>query len=335
MANTPPNKIQEFFTDPRNLATGLVFLAALAQPRSPGQSTAGAIGERAVGALGFRGGLDKGIRAQREKEEETAARRLEESRADELRRRQVTVQEQGLGLQREQLTQADRLAKEQRDLTKELATTVRPETPEEAELKRQMAGYYGRMPASTGRGGSESDLRTKILEDLSRIRWEQENQQAALEGRQPDYSRVLADVVNFSSDLMKIPPGAKITRQADGTFGISLPGDSDPTAPPGSEPVPLTPHPSEVPPPITDIGTAAVLSQPTKPRTKSRTSTGVGQAVAQQDTAALEKLDEQQLLQIIKNPRVSKDIQVRARQELRGRRTVEALQRGGMEPGMR
>ena len=59
------SKWREFLKRPENLATGLVLLAGITGPRGRGQSKLNKALTSGVGALGFRGGLEKGIEAQR------------------------------------------------------------------------------------------------------------------------------------------------------------------------------------------------------------------------------------------------------------------------------
>jgi len=59
------SKWREFLKRPENLATGLVLLAGITGPRGRGQSKLNKALTSGVGALGFRGGLEKGIEASR------------------------------------------------------------------------------------------------------------------------------------------------------------------------------------------------------------------------------------------------------------------------------
>lgn len=56
---------KEFLKRPENLATALVLLAGITGPRGQGQTKLNKTLQSGVGALGFRGGLDKGIEADR------------------------------------------------------------------------------------------------------------------------------------------------------------------------------------------------------------------------------------------------------------------------------
>ncbi len=76
-----PNGALDFLSRPENLATALVLAAALTSQRKPGQSRLNQGLTAGVGALAFRGGLEKGVQGQRStlrEEERTAA----ESAAD-------------------------------------------------------------------------------------------------------------------------------------------------------------------------------------------------------------------------------------------------------------
>lgn len=83
-------KAKEFFTDPKNLATMLVLGAALAAPRRPGYSPLAHTLRSGVGALGFRGGIEKGLDRQEAERAEAqsvqAHRTAEEAAAAERNR---------------------------------------------------------------------------------------------------------------------------------------------------------------------------------------------------------------------------------------------------------
>jgi hypothetical protein len=68
--NEEPSKARKFFTDPKNLATMLVLASALAQPRRGGRSPLAHGLRGGVGALAFRGGLDKAIHEQSQEDAE-------------------------------------------------------------------------------------------------------------------------------------------------------------------------------------------------------------------------------------------------------------------------
>jgi len=59
------NKWKEFLTKPENLATALVLVAGITGPKREGQTDLNKALVSGVGALGFRGGLEKGVDAQR------------------------------------------------------------------------------------------------------------------------------------------------------------------------------------------------------------------------------------------------------------------------------
>lgn len=61
-----PSKTQQFFTDPKNLATMLVLASALAQPRRQGRSSLAHALRAGTGALAFRGSVEQGIHEQRQ-----------------------------------------------------------------------------------------------------------------------------------------------------------------------------------------------------------------------------------------------------------------------------
>lgn len=127
-----PNGALEFLKKPENLATALVLAAALTSQRKQGQSRLNQGLTAGVGALAFRGGLEKGVQGQRatlREEERTAA----ESAAD------ITQGEEQTAIMRER----NRIAEEQ-------LTTPRPLTESESALNTATAGLRDAEAANVG-----------------------------------------------------------------------------------------------------------------------------------------------------------------------------------------
>lgn len=98
------NKFKEFLSRPENLATALVLTAALTSQRRQGQSKGNKFLEASVGALGFRGGLQKGVQEQRSslaKEEQDTAKQAADIA---LGKRQVATAERRNQLLNTQIT---------------------------------------------------------------------------------------------------------------------------------------------------------------------------------------------------------------------------------------
>jgi hypothetical protein len=228
------NSLVEFFKRPENLATGLVFLAALAQPRNRGQSSLGAVGQAALGATAFRGGLQQGIRRETLQDEDRARAKLQQDKENEFKQTQIGIAQQGLGLEREKMSQAERLAREQNANALQLKGTATPETPEEAALKRAMTGYYERMPKETNKNSMFASIDPQMLQDMSKIQWQNEVNQAALEGRTPDPIRVTNSLFDFMRSVAAAGavPGAHLVRNTDGSISI----ETAPLAPPAGAP---------------------------------------------------------------------------------------------------
>jgi hypothetical protein len=304
------DKIQQFFMDPQNLATGLVFLAALSQPRQRGQSSVGKVAQSAAGAFGFRGGLQQGMRKNAMEDEEQRARRLEESRQEEARQRSSKAQQQGLGLQERQLTQAERLAKEGREHEVKLKGMPDALTPEQKKVLTSQAGYYDRMPRETAGAGSDASLRNKLFEDAFRLHWEQEVKNAALEGRQPDITRTIPQLSNLMAGISALPMGLKITRREDGTLGIEIPGAPGAPLESSLEPFATTPQRQPVPQlpsersPAALIGGAAasgvakLLGAPPNPNAELERIARDPNATPEQRVAARNKLREQAIRKV-------------------------------------
>lgn len=325
-----------FFKDPRNLATGLVFLAALAQPRRDGQSPLAAAGERAVGALAFRGGLDSGIRRQRNEEEDRQQRKLKGDKERELAERQVVIGEQGLGLQRDQLSQAERLAREQNANAIALRQTPQAQTPEQAALDRAMAAYYGRMPKGTGVDAGMFGIDPQMLQDISKLQWEQEVKNAALEGRTPDPIKVTNSLFDFMRSIQAAGAAGAgtLVRTTDGGFALQtdalapgqVPGQDAPGL--GSEPPNMT-----IPAPGVNFAAATPAPSPEELKRIRPRGSNVPSPVMD-EVRALSKLSEDQLRQFLKDPRLTKEQIVSVREELRTR-DVRKRAMNSSSPGLR
>jgi hypothetical protein len=320
---TGPGMMQGFFKDPRNLATALVFLAAAAQPKQDGQSGVAHGLQSAVGALGFRGGLDRGLRQQRIQDEGIQQQRLRDSQAQENEKARTLIAQQGLGLQGAQLNQNERLAQENRAHQERLAQTARPNTPEEAQLIRAQAGYYNRMPAAgSGDGSSESKMRTKMFEDLFATQWKSEVDQAALEGRPPDVTKILPQMSNFAAGLSMVPMGLRMERGADGQLSIVIPGGAD-GAPPAGAPAAAVPGSgmSPVEPAGVDFSAPPVDPKQFKPIRPRGSSAPSSEFITEQQ---LGTMDGERLRTFLRDPRLSKDQAVKIRQELAKRTSQRA-----------
>lgn len=93
----------KFFQDPKNIATALVFGAALAQPRQQGSDGLATLMQRATGAAAFRGALQSGVEGQKLKREQTAFERARAETEMNQRNRQLDISQSGVDLQNTQL----------------------------------------------------------------------------------------------------------------------------------------------------------------------------------------------------------------------------------------
>ncbi len=334
-----PGMFKQFISDPRNLSTALVFLASALQQRQPGQSPLSGVANAGVTALGFRGGLEQGIRKNQLTDDEIQARNLERSQEQENRQVQLNLQQQGVDLQGKQLSQNERLAQQQMQTQRDLATAVRPETPEEANLKNAMAGYYGRMPKD-GTGGSGKDYRSQMFEDLFREQWKQEVQSAALENRAPDVTKIMPQMANLMTGLSYLPMGMQFERGSDGTLFIKVPGNPD-GAPPASVPAggqppgrpgvapPVVAAVSQVPDVPIDLSATTPQAPRVRPAPRGASAPDPYKILEEHDLKTtreqLRKLDDQTLIKYLKDPRLSKQQAIAIRESLRNRGRPEVL----------
>jgi len=111
IGNDGQGKIQQFFTDPKNLATLLVLGTALAQPRNPDQTSLAHALRSGTGALAFRGGLDRDIQNRQIEEDERTVAQEQEAAQLSVQNRQVSATE-GATTARSESAEADRASRE-------------------------------------------------------------------------------------------------------------------------------------------------------------------------------------------------------------------------------
>jgi len=138
------SKVGKFFKDPKNLATMLVMGAALAQNRR-GQSFGAHLGKAAVGGLGFRGGLETELDAQK-------ARRAEASSVQEDRLADNAAD-----------TERNRVFAEQNDISR-LSEAY---DVQQGQLDRDNALAIARMQASAMTAGRKETLLNTLMKSAS------------------------------------------------------------------------------------------------------------------------------------------------------------------------
>lgn len=138
------SKAGKFFTDPKNLATMLVMGAALAQNRR-GQSFGAHLGKAAVGGLGFRGGLETELDAQKARKAEAGS-----------------VQEDRLADQASD-KERNRVFAEQNDITR-LSEAY---DVQQGQLDRDNALAIARMQANAMTAGRKESLLNTLMKSAS------------------------------------------------------------------------------------------------------------------------------------------------------------------------
>lgn len=339
-----PNMMGDFLKDPRNLTSALVFLAAAMNGRSQGQGLGQSIANAGVAGMGFRGGLDRGLRNQRIQDDAIQAQNLERSQNQENRQAQLGIQRQGVELQGQQLNQTERLAREQMDNAVKLKSMPDVLTPEQRRLTNAQAGYYDRMPKEGG-SGSEGSLRNKMFEDLFRLQWTEEVKAASLENRPPDVLKIIPQMSNLMQGLSFVPENLQMEYGADGKLYVKIPGNPAGTPPasavPNAEPgVVVTPEPEGVDFLAPGQAPQAPVSQRTleqadiaNARSKPKRG-GPGPSSADVQEFKLTKINDDQLRAYLRDPRLKKDQAVGIREELR-RRDVRRRAENSTSPGLR
>lgn len=90
-------KFKEFIKKPENIATALVFAAALAQPRQQGRNGFQTLLQRGVGAAAFRGQLERGAQDRAEARQERGFQQSQAQQRTEQQGRQVSAIERQAG----------------------------------------------------------------------------------------------------------------------------------------------------------------------------------------------------------------------------------------------
>lgn len=324
----PPNHpIRQFLSDPRNLATGLVFLASALQRGNDGESSAAHAARSAVGALGFRGGLDTGLKNDQERDAAIQAQRLEQSQRQENEQARIRLQQEGVGIQREGLGQNERLAKDAAAARAAEFAAGAPGRAAQANEANAQAGYYNRMPKE-GSGKSDPWSADGVLGKTFVQLTTEEQKQAALEGRPFDPTKVMPAM----AQAMKIYPfmaaGMNLETKPDGTVGIRLPGNPD-GGPPPSAPVAAAPGALPIAPAAADVRPSLDLSS-TTPQAPATERHGRGNQAPnpyepefQQNLAQVRALPTPQLEKFLKDPRLTKDQAVIVRSELSTRQRAQ------------
>jgi hypothetical protein len=238
----------EWLKKPENLMTGIVLAAGLAQGRSrEGQSDAGVVGERVLGALAFRGGLDAATHQRNEQKRELDSRVAYQQGTLRQGEQQIETQRAG-----QRLTASEGQAN--RAHAAQLANTPRPQTEAERQETLSRAGYYDRMPQARVGGDGEKD---GLFEDMYEQKiFEQWAQGEMTQGRPLDIMKWAQIVQPYRNARLQMKIMAdqgllgELTQGADGQWKVVVRGVADPTASqptPGNEP-PVELTPESVPP---------------------------------------------------------------------------------------
>ncbi|KKN28920.1 hypothetical protein LCGC14_0849410 [marine sediment metagenome] len=166
--NEEPSRLKSFVTDPKNLATMLVLASAMAQPRRSGRSALAHTLRGGVGALAFRGGLDKAMHEQSQADAEQAS--VAEARAREADTEAAAV-----------------AATEQRTgVVAETAEAGR-ESAEELQAKRLEAGQFAKSPPAGGTFAEKAVLQAQKDFSDAMLNWVGVGRQ----GEPPEYGTFL------------------------------------------------------------------------------------------------------------------------------------------------
>lgn len=240
----------EWLKKPENLMTGIVLLAGLTQPRREGQNVAGQVGERLLGAMAFRGGLNESMRKQ-----DIEERRLRGD--EEFQQGRLQQGQRGLDLQQQQIQQQGSLAREQMTHAEKLHTTPRPLTPEEAAYQRanaresnSRASLYDRTDPNLRAGSGDG---AKPEDQFRALQRQQAMEAIIAQHTDPLTGQVKIDPATLASEMTKWDNAMmyaealrqsgytpEVVKNPDGSWVVQdlgrKPPEQDPTPAPGALP---------------------------------------------------------------------------------------------------
>ena len=232
IADEQPSKAKQFFSDPKNLATMLVLASALAQPRRSGRSVAAHALRGGVGALAFRGGLDRAIHEQAQKDAEQ--RSIAEARAAQA------------GTEAAAVTATERRT----TVTAETAEAGR-ESAAELQALRIEAGQHAQPPSKFV---EQAILQAQKDHSDAILQW-----QVTRQGPMPEYGPFLLRAMQGAALLGGAPSGLEFLPD------VTLPDTEAEVVVPGGVPEPGAAPP---PPALPSPGESAIITRKEPPFAK-------------------------------------------------------------------
>lgn len=218
------SKWREFLKRPENLATGLVLLAGITGPRGRDQSKLNKALTSGVGALGFRGGLEKGIEAHRSDLREEG-RTIEAQDADIAAQQAATQVNQGnLAVNQGTLAVNQQTAGINQQLANQ-AGVARPLPQSEIALNQARADAFSRDPDAVPNDFASLFERNKAMFAETNLGQEIPLAELALQTTRELVIRRIAEEGRITA------AGLDVTPEEAAILGIELPeveaGDTD------------------------------------------------------------------------------------------------------------
>ena len=205
---------REFFLRPENLSTALVLVAGLASPRDRGQSKLGKGLQAGVGALAFRGGIEKNLASQRRQTD------LDEIAAAESAAT-ITAGQERTGA----LKEANRISSRQ----VEQQGQPRPLNPSEKERNLAQAGQAEGAAALSNAQARALSVQTEQESSTFQRLFLAEQERVAIGGGEIDISKIAAkaaqlDIVENLFSQGKISPGGLVTLTPEDVTALAAVG---------------------------------------------------------------------------------------------------------------
>lgn len=227
----------DWLKDPKNAVTAAVFVGSLLTDRNPGQSKLGAVAQRGLGTLAFRGQMEEGLRQQGVQQRQEQRQEQESQSVQQYRQAQTQQGAQGVQLQKDQLAQTAELQREGFTNQQNVAKIQQTQTPEqagklnaEAEEARARAAYYGAQTNAKD-GLFQSPYEADMFKSWSEGRIAADPTKPPTPAEWLSYIQPYRNANAVAMSLMGKGVMPTVRMEKDGSVTVSVSGVGDPTNP--------------------------------------------------------------------------------------------------------
>lgn len=220
----------DWLKEPKNAVTAAVLVGSLMQDRAPGQSKVGAIGQRLVGTLGFRAGMEDQLRQQGIQNQQLQMQQQENQSVQGYRTGQLAE-----GAERNRLEQAGQvqqatLSREQMQNAQNVAKIQTAKGPEElakisadAEEARARASLY-QQQANSKEGLFQSPYEAEMFKSWSEGRIAADPTKPPSPAEWLSYIQPYRNANAMAMALMQKGVMPTVTMEKDGSVSVMVPG---------------------------------------------------------------------------------------------------------------